>query len=66
MSEINYTEAFGQLQQIVEEIESGDISVDVLAAKVEKAAELIKICQGKLTQTESNVNHILSDLNEEK
>lgn len=66
MSETNYTEAFEQLQQIVSEIEQGDISVDVLAAKVEKAAELIKICKAKLSQTEVNVNRILEAMVDEK
>lgn len=66
MSETSYTEAFEQLQQIVSEIEKGDISVDVLAAKVEKAAELIKICKAKLSQTEVNVNRILEAMVDEK
>lgn len=59
---INYTEAFSQLQEIVAEIESGEISVDELAIKVKKATELIKICRKKLYSTEEDVNKILEDL----
>ncbi|MBD8018051.1 MULTISPECIES: exodeoxyribonuclease VII small subunit [Kaistella] len=59
---INYTEAFRQLQEIVAEIESGEISVDELAIKVKKATELIKICRKKLYSTEEDVNKILEDL----
>lgn len=59
---INYTEAFRQLQVIVAEIESGEISVDELAIKVKKATELIKICRKKLYSTEEDVNKILEDL----
>lgn len=59
---INYTEAFRQLQEIVSEIESGEISVDELAIKVKKATELIKICRKKLYSTEEDVNKILEDL----
>lgn len=62
----NYTEAFEELQQIVAEIEQGEISVDELSSKVAKAAELIKICKQKLSTTEDNVNRIFSELEEEK
>lgn len=59
---INYTDAFNTLQNIVTEIESGEISVDELAAKVKKATELIKICRKKLYSTEEDVNKILEEL----
>ena len=63
MSEkINYTEAFEELQQIVSEIEQGEISVDQLSEKVKRAALLIKICRAKLSTTEEDVNKILKVL----
>jgi exodeoxyribonuclease VII small subunit len=63
MSEvIKYTEAFEELQQIVQEIEEGEISVDELSVKVKRAAELIRICKTKLTSTEEDVNEILKEL----
>ncbi|HLW32059.1 MAG TPA: exodeoxyribonuclease VII small subunit [Aequorivita sp.] len=63
MSEtIKYTEAFEELQNIVLEIEQGEISVDVLSEKVKRAAALIKICKRKLTTTEEDVNQILKEL----
>jgi exodeoxyribonuclease VII small subunit len=64
MSEINYTEAFEELQLIVVEMENGKISVDDLAIKVKRASELIKICKNKLSETEGDVQKILSDLDE--
>lgn len=65
MSEtINYTEAFKELQEIVTEIEEGEISVDELSAKVKRAAQLILICRKKLTSTEEDVNKILKELEE--
>jgi exodeoxyribonuclease VII small subunit len=57
-----YTEAFEELQQIVSEIEEGEISIDVLSEKVKRAAVLIKICKEKLTSTEEDVNKILKTL----
>jgi len=57
-----YTEAFEELQHIVSEIESGEISVDELSEKVKRATQLIRICKAKLTSTEEDVNRILRDL----
>lgn len=57
-----YSEAFDELQQIVSEIEEGQISVDELSEKVKRAALLINICKSKLSSTEEDVNKILKDL----
>ena len=57
-----YAEAFGELQQIVRELEEGEIGVDDLAEKVKRAAELIRICKGKLQHTEEDVQQILKEL----
>lgn len=63
MSEaLNYTKAFEELQQIVNEIEKGQITVDELSEKIKRAAELIKICKKKLYTTEEDVNRILKEL----
>jgi exodeoxyribonuclease VII small subunit len=58
----NYTEAFEELQEIVSEIEQGEISVDELADKVKRATLLIKICKDKLKTTEEDVSKILKEL----
>ena len=59
---MNYTEAFEELQQIVSEIEQGEISVDELSEKVKRAAQLIIECKSKLSNTEEDVNRILKEL----
>jgi exodeoxyribonuclease VII small subunit len=59
---MTYTEAFEELQQIVREMEDGEITVDELSVKVKRATELIKICKKKLTTTEEDVNQILKEL----
>lgn len=57
-----YTEAFEELQQIVADIEDGEISVDELSVKVKRASELIKLCKEKLSSTEEDVQKILEEL----
>ena len=58
----DYTKAFEELQQIVAEMEDGQISVDTLSSKVKRAAALIRICKEKLTAAEGDVNEILKEL----
>ena len=62
--EIKYTEAFEELQNIVADLEDGEISVDDLSIKIKRASELIKICKKKLVTTEEDVNQILKELEE--
>tara|TARA_B110000285_G_C14748836_1_gene434255 strand:+ start:446 stop:643 length:198 start_codon:yes stop_codon:yes gene_type:complete len=62
--EVNYAEAFEELQAIVSDIEDGEISVDELSKKVKRAAALIRVCKEKLTSTENDVNQVLKDLEE--
>ncbi|MGN6420385.1 MAG: exodeoxyribonuclease VII small subunit [Pseudobacter sp.] len=61
-SSLDYTVAFEELQQIVNDIELGEISVDELSDKVKRAAELIRICRNRLTTTEEDVNKIIKEL----
>lgn len=58
----DYKTAFEELQQIVADIEGGQISVDELSEKVERAAYLIRICKDKLAFTEENVSKILKEM----
>jgi len=62
MENTTYTSAFEELQQIVRDMEDGEITVDELAVKVKRASELIKFCKQKLVSTEEDVNSILKEL----
>ena len=60
--DLNYETAFEELQQIVAELEKGEISVDELGASVKRATQLIAICKAKLMRTEEDVENILKEL----
>lgn len=64
-NKMTYTDAYEELQQIVNDIEDGEITVDVLSEKVKRASELIKVCKEMLTATEKDVKKILDDLSED-
>ncbi|WP_374173182.1 exodeoxyribonuclease VII small subunit [Flavobacterium tructae] len=59
---LTYEAAYAELAAIAKEIENETISVDVLATKVKRASELITFCQTKLKSTESEVNKIISQM----
>jgi exodeoxyribonuclease VII small subunit len=59
-----YTEAYEELQNLVELLENAEISVDELSEKIKLATELIKICENKLTSAEAEVSKIIQSLSE--
>ena len=56
---MSYNEQLKQLEQIVSEIESGQLSIDQLAANVKTATKLIADCRKQLIKVESDINKIL-------
>jgi exodeoxyribonuclease VII small subunit len=63
---LTYESAFEELSAITQDIESGTISVDLLAEKVRRASVLIAFCQAKLRDTETEVNRIIEGLNKQQ
>ncbi len=64
MEKLTYEKAIAELEEIVNKIESEEISVDELSEKVKRASELIKICKAKLFSTEEEVNKILNEISD--
>ena len=63
---MTYEEAFGELALIAKDIESENVSIDVLAEKVKRASELITFCQTKLRSTELEVNNIIAQMRDDQ
>jgi exodeoxyribonuclease VII small subunit len=59
---LTYESALAELIAIAREIESGTASIDTLAEKVKRASELIRFCQSKLRDTETEVNRIIGGM----
>jgi exodeoxyribonuclease VII small subunit len=64
-SKLTYTSAITELEEIVKDIESGEIDVDVLTEKVKRASELIKFCKDRLRNTQKAVEKTFVDIEEE-
>ena len=60
--DLNYKDSLDELSQIAAAIENESISVDELATKVKRAAELIDFCQTKLRTTDGEVKKILAQM----
>ncbi|MCD7937949.1 MAG: exodeoxyribonuclease VII small subunit [Tannerellaceae bacterium] len=57
-----YQEAIEKLRQIVVDIESGQLEVDILSEKVKEASRLIKLCKEKLFKVDEEVKKVLDEL----
>ncbi|HUX97092.1 MAG TPA: exodeoxyribonuclease VII small subunit [Bacteroidales bacterium] len=60
--EFSFNDSLLKIEEILRNIESGELDVDKLSAEVKKASELIKLCQKKLRTTEEEINSIFRDL----
>lgn len=60
--EPGYQAASQELEQILQDLEAGDIDLDVLTEKVERAAVLLATCRAKLAATETRVKKITAEL----
>jgi exodeoxyribonuclease VII small subunit len=60
--EFSFNEAVVRIEEILKNIESGELDVDKLSEEVRTASELIRQCQKKLRTTEDEINNILKDL----
>ena len=63
---LTYESAYNELQEITAELESDNVSVDMLAEKTKRAATLIKYCQDKLRATEADVADIIQSMDSDR
>lgn len=60
--EIPWADAIGELEQILTRLEDDALDVDVLAAQVSRASELIRLCRDRISSTKLEVERIVGDL----
>jgi len=57
----SYSEATQEIEQIIDQLEAGNLEIDELSTKVKRASQLIKKCKDHLKTTEDKVNEILDE-----
>ena len=56
--QISYEDAMNKLEELVDKMENGDVSIDSLSENLKKARELIKLCKDKLMKTEEEIKEM--------
>jgi exodeoxyribonuclease VII small subunit len=56
---MKYEEEVKRLEQIVQQMERGDLDIDQLTEQLKEAQRIIKSCKDKLTKTDAEIKQLL-------
>ncbi|MBN2892038.1 MAG: exodeoxyribonuclease VII small subunit [Bacteroidales bacterium] len=58
---LTYNQALEEINQVIEEIESGKVDIDQLSEKLKKAKKMFDYCKNKLKDTQSEIDNMLEE-----
>ena len=58
---MSYEQAIQQLDEIVRQIETGELGIDQLTAQLKRAQELITFCRDTLYKTDEEIQQLLQN-----
>ena len=61
----SYAGMLEELETILAELERDDVDVDVLAARVARAAELVEACRARIDRARMEVERVVATLDDE-
>ena len=61
----SYAGMLQELETILAELERDDVDVDVLAARVTRAAELVEACRARIDRARMEVERVVATLHDE-
>jgi exodeoxyribonuclease VII small subunit len=61
MAKISFEKALSQLEQIVQEMEGGDLPLEKALARFEEGIALSRICSEKLGEMEKRITQLVED-----
>ena len=61
---MTYRDAIEELEIILRALETDAVDVDDLTARVERSAELIRLCRRKLRHAEASLDHVFDTLDD--
>ena len=63
--EISYADAQAELDAILHELDGDEVDVDVLGARVRRAAELLRLCRSRIAAARFEVEQVVGELEAE-
>ena len=60
-TELTYEEAYQKLETIVKSLENGELSVDLLGARLNESRDLLAYCKERLLKAETDVKAVLDE-----
>jgi len=61
-AEPGFTEAIRELEALLARVEDDSLDIDRLASELERAAELLAICRGKIRKAELEIAQVVQKL----
>ena len=65
MSELTYTSAMKELEEIVQKLQRPDCDIDELCQLTQRSVELLAFCKARLTQTDEQLSKLLDGLEQQ-
>jgi len=62
---IGYAAALTELDDILHELDGDEVDVDVLGARVRRAAELLRVCRDRISSARFDVEQVVAELDAE-
>jgi exodeoxyribonuclease VII small subunit len=62
VEQMAYGDALGELERILAELDDDAVDVDLLAARVRRAAELIRVCRERIAGARLEIERVVADL----
>jgi exodeoxyribonuclease VII small subunit len=62
---ISYVDALAELERILDELDGDEVDVDVLGARVKRAAELLRLCRDRIAGARFEVEQVVAELEAE-
>ena len=63
--DLAYVDAVDELETILADLEGDEVDIDVLGARVKRAAELIRLCRDRVASARMEVERVVADLGDE-